>query len=94
MDWLSIASLGLTGEKPASISKSLNLLKILSKVVVENDCALMEVKLEHPSNAVIEMAVSFCGKCTEVSKLQLQKAQQPMVVILDGSVTEAKDEHP
>ena len=37
--WSSIASFGLTGEKPASISVPLNenSLKLLPKVVVEND---------------------------------------------------------
>jgi len=39
------------------------------------------------------MAVGFFGMCTEVSEGQLSNIKCPMVVI-GGSVTDVKDEHP
>jgi len=90
----SITSVGLTREKPASISISFNPLTFLSKVIVDDDGNLIVVKVEHPSNAEIGMTVSFSGNCNDVSELHSEKARFPIVVMEDGKLTEAKDEHP
>lgn len=70
----NITYFGLTREKPASISISLNPVTRLSKVMVDSDGDLMVVKLEHPSNAINEMAVSFSGNCNEISEVHSEKA--------------------
>jgi len=65
-------SFGQLREKPASTSMFLNpSILLLSKVVVENDGALMVVKLGHFANAKIEILMRFSGKCTEVSDVHL-----------------------
>jgi len=35
---------------------------------------LIDMNLEQPSNATLEIAMRFSGKCTEVKEMQLQNA--------------------
>jgi len=67
---------------------------LLFRVVVEKEDALMTLNLVQSSNALHEIEWRFSGKCTEVKDIHPPKASSPMVVILDGSVIDASDEHP
>lgn len=47
----------------------------------------------HPSNADGEMALRFVGKCTEDKEGHWKNTRWPIVVTIEGNITEDNDVH-